>query len=69
MEKLTLEISGMSCGHCVGSVSKALQALAGVEVEAVAIGSATMQYDPAAVTREQIADAVADQGYEVVAAR
>ncbi len=69
MERMTLDISGMSCGHCVGAVSRALKGIAGVEVEAVAIGSATLQYDPARVSREQITDAVADEGYEAVVAR
>lgn len=28
---VTLSISGMTCGHCVHAVSKALQSVAGVE--------------------------------------
>ncbi len=66
MEKLTLEIGGMSCMHCVGAVKKALSALPSVNVEDVKIGSATIDYDPAKVDAAKIKDAVDDAGYEVV---
>src|SRR3712207_8287471 len=35
MERLTMTIDGMSCGHCARSVDSALQHLAGVTVEQV----------------------------------
>jgi copper chaperone CopZ len=58
----------MTCGHCVASVKKALQGLEGVEVEQVAIGSATVAYDPARATPDAIARAVTDSGYTAAAA-
>ena len=64
MERLRLEIDGMSCDHCVRAVSTALRALPGVAVEEVAIGRATVDYDPARTTPEQVMEAVADEGYE-----
>ncbi len=64
MKQLTLNISGMSCGHCVARVTNALKAVAGVETEAVKIGSATVAYDPATTSPEQIAAAVSHAGYE-----
>lgn len=63
MTSLTLTIDGMSCGHCVMSVQKALRALDGVEVTQVQIGSAALQYDPARRTVEEILEAVRDQGF------
>jgi copper chaperone CopZ len=63
MEKLNLEIDGMSCGHCVAAVKSALTALDGVRVERVEIGSATLAYDPARVPAQAILDAVEDEGY------
>ena len=66
MDRITMKIDGMSCGHCVSSVDKALKKIGGVKVESVAIGNATVSYDPSAVSAEQIADAVADEGYSVV---
>ncbi len=63
METLTMQVSGMTCGHCVGQVTGALQQLDGVEVDTVRVGSATVAYDPNAVTPEQIARAVEAAGY------
>ena len=69
MERITLAIDGMSCGHCVKSVEQALAALDGVAVEQVAIGAATVQYDPAATSVDRLKDAVEDEGYQVTATR
>ena len=66
MERVTLNIDGMTCGHCVRSVDSALKELAGVTVEQVKVGQATVSYDPSATTKDQIAKAVADEGYAVV---
>ena len=63
MEKLSLSISGMSCGHCVGRVTTALSGLEGVSVEQVEVGSARLSYDPAKVTSDRIARAVDDVGF------
>jgi copper chaperone len=63
MERIRLEIEGMSCGHCVGAVTKALRGLEGVEPEQVAIGSAQVRYDPVRATPQAIAEAVEDEGY------
>jgi len=63
MREATLKIDGMSCGHCVGSVRKALEGVDGVRVRQVAIGTATLEYDPAVASPERIAAAVSDAGY------
>lgn len=65
MERTSLSIDGMSCGHCVAHVRKALAALPGVHVDDVAIGSATIHYDAGAATPEDIAKAVSSAGYTV----
>lgn len=66
MEKVTLGIEGMTCGHCVASVKRALEGVQGVKVEQVAIGKATVEYDAAVASPEAIRDAVEDEGYTVV---
>lgn len=63
MEQTTIAIQGMSCGHCVASVKGALGRLDGVEVQEVKVGSATVAYDPQAVTPEGITQAIAEEGY------
>ena len=42
MERRTLSIDGMSCGHCVARVKKTLEAVPGVTVDEVAIGTARL---------------------------
>jgi copper chaperone len=65
MEQTTIAIQGMSCGHCVAAVRGALAGLDGVQVQEVTVGSATVAYDPRAVSAEQIAAAIEDEGYAV----
>ena len=64
----TLSIDGMHCDHCVEAVREALEAVRGVSVERVEIGQADVTYDPAAVTRDQLATVLDDAGYELVSA-
>jgi copper chaperone CopZ len=64
MDKKTIEIAGMNCGHCVMSVKKALGKLPGVTVEDVKIGAATLELDPAVTSLAAIHKAIADAGFE-----
>jgi len=64
MEKVTLKVDGMSCGHCVRAVEQALRSVEGVSLEQLAIGSATVSFDPTRTTLGALIDAVADAGYE-----
>ena len=63
MQHMTLRIDGMSCGHCVARVEKALSKLDGVSVGRVGIGSAEIDYDPARTTFASIREAIDDAGY------
>lgn len=63
MERISIDIEGMSCEHCVAAVTGALRGIDGVEVEEVRIGGATVSYDPAVVRPEQIAEAIEDESY------
>ena len=68
MNQVTLQIEGMSCGHCVGQVRNALTRLDGVQVHQVKVGEAALSYDPETLTLTEIAEAVKQAGYEVQAA-
>lgn len=68
MERISMKIDGMTCGHCVAAVKSALDGVDGVEVERVAVGTATVAFDPARTSTEAIAQAIEDEGYSVVAA-
>lgn len=64
--RLTLGISGMSCASCANRLTKALNALEGVQDATVnfATESASVAYDPSRLTPEAIAKAVSEAGYE-----
>ena len=64
---LHLKVSGMTCGHCVSAVSRAVQAVPGAEDVAVDLDRGEIAVagnpDPGAVRA-----AIAEEGYEVQAA-
>jgi len=64
MKELKLEVSGMSCGHCVHAVREALASVPGVSVKDVNVGSATVNFDETKTTVGDLVDAVSDAGYE-----
>ena len=63
MQHLTLKIDGMSCGHCVARVEKALSRLDGVYARRVEVGSAEIDYDPARTSFARIREVIEDAGY------
>jgi copper chaperone len=63
MERLVMDIQGMSCGHCVGAVKRALTAIDGTTVDSLTVGSAEVHYDPAKTDERTILIAVDAAGY------
>ena len=61
---IRLSIEGMHCGACVRRVTNALSEVEGVRVDSVEVGSAKVEFDPAAVTPEEIAAAVDRIGFK-----
>jgi copper chaperone len=68
MEKIILRVEGMSCGHCEIAVQDAIRKLPGVRKAKASKKKkeALVEFDPGAVTREQIENAVSETGYSVV---
>lgn len=68
VEKITLNVEGMSCSHCENRVKKAVGALAGVKSVDVSLKGKTVavELDPSAVSEDKIKEAIEDQGYQVV---
>jgi len=62
----TLKIKGMSCEHCVKTVTKTLQGLKGVKKATVNLeeGLAEVTYNPDKVSVDDLTAAVTDAGYE-----
>ena len=67
MQTRKLSIGGMSCGHCVQTLTKALSGLPGVEDVNVSLEkkSATVRFDEGMLNSERIAQAIVEVGYEV----
>jgi copper chaperone len=65
MKSATLKVTGMTCNHCVMAVTNALEGVDGVSRADVSLddGQAVVQYDDATATLEQMAAAVAEEGY------
>ncbi len=68
MRVVSLHIEGMSCGHCLNAVNRALSALPGVTLESVQIGRASLHYDESVISPESIREAVSDAGYRATVA-
>jgi copper chaperone len=66
MATATLKVQGMTCQHCVRAVTQALESQDGVtraEVDLQA-GRARVDYDDGRVSARELANAVAEEGYE-----
>ncbi|TKH89794.1 heavy-metal-associated domain-containing protein, partial [Bacillus cereus] len=52
MEQLTLQVEGMSCGHCVNAIESSVKELNGVEQVKVQLAEGTVEVtiDSSAVT-------------------
>lgn len=66
-ETSTWTVSGMTCGHCVASVTEELSELAGVEnVDVVLETGAVTVTSQAPLDRSVVEAAVAEAGYALV---
>ncbi len=67
MERIVLNVEGMSCSHCENAVKKAVSALDGVKTVDVDLEAktVTVEFDPSKVTIDKIKVEITDQGYDV----
>jgi copper chaperone len=62
-----ITVKGMSCGHCVAAMTKAMTSLPGVTNVAVDLGSGRVSYESAApIPREDLDRVVKAAGYELL---
>lgn len=65
----TIEVKGMSCQHCVMSVTKALSAVPNVKDVQVDLGAGKASFNESAVVDlAAVKQAIVDAGFEVGAA-
>lgn len=60
----TVKIKGMSCPHCVGSVTKALETLPGITEVSVDLDSGIASFENSGVDTKTIKDAITKIGFE-----
>ncbi|MEC2076346.1 copper chaperone CopZ [Metabacillus fastidiosus] len=67
MEKVTLNVKGMSCGHCINSIEGSVGELSGITTVKVNLDSGTVsvEFNPNEVTLDKIKETIDDQGYDV----
>ena len=66
MDKLTLNVTGMTCGHCQMSVAKALKDISGVKSAEVNLetNTAVVEYKLGKTTTGEMIKAVEEAGYK-----
>ncbi|MGM0806340.1 MAG: copper chaperone CopZ [Bacillota bacterium] len=67
METKTLNVEGMTCGHCKAAVTNALNEIDGVKNVVVHLetGKVEVEVDSSKVTEAEMREAIEDQGYDV----
>lgn len=67
MEQVTINVQGMSCGHCVNSIEGNVGELKGVNSVKVHLdeGKVDVTFDSNVVSLKEITDVIEDQGYDV----
>jgi copper chaperone len=66
MQKVHLQVNGMSCGHCVSSVEGAVKKLGASAQVDLGSKSVSVEYDESKLKLDAIKEAIEDQGYDVV---
>ena len=59
------KLEGMSCGHCVAAVQKALDRLPGIQRRQIEVGAAEIAFDPAQVDAGRIRAVIEGEGFAV----
>lgn len=67
MEQVTLNVQGMSCGHCVNSIEGNVGKLKGVKSVKVHLseGKVDVTFDSNTVSLNEITDVIEEQGYDI----
>lgn len=68
MRRVTVNIAGMSCGHCLQAVNDALVAQPGIQLESLRLGEAVVSYDDQVSNPATIERVIADAGYSATVA-
>lgn len=65
--EVTLRIAGMDCSHCASRLGQALQRAEGViKAEVDEAGTATVRYDEARLSEDDLGERIRAAGFDVV---
>lgn len=66
MLKISIPISGMTCGHCVKAVNSALSNLKGMKQVSVSLesNSASVEFDENILSLGEIKKVISEEGYQ-----
>jgi len=64
---ISFEVSDMTCGHCVSTVTKAVKAADRDAKVQIDLATHRVQIEPASAGIEELADAIKEAGYTPVA--
>jgi len=67
MENVILNVSGMSCQHCVKAVKSAIEGLGNAKVVDISLetGKVAVEYDAPKISLEEIKNAIKEEDYGV----
>lgn len=65
MKTITLNVSGMSCQHCVNSIEGALKQIGAEGKVDLANNSVDVKFNENKITLDAIKEAIEEQGYDV----
>lgn len=67
MENITLNVQGMSCGHCVNSIEGSVGKLDGVDSVKVHLdnGKVDVTFHSEKISLKEITEVIEEQGYDV----
>ncbi len=60
---ITFEVSDMTCGHCVGTITKALKAMDPQATVRIDLASHQVEVESANAGIDEIRDAISEAGY------
>lgn len=66
MEKVVLNVNGMSCGHCESAIKKGLSELKGIKEVLVDLSGKTVSVEYEEISIDEIKNTIEDLGYDVV---
>ena len=68
MANQTLNVEGMTCGHCVQTIKEAVNNLVGISKVEVDLENkqVAVEYDKALVNLDSITDKIVEIGFEVI---